>query len=71
MSARFLDAWLLIIGGAGLVAGFFARDLRNDVEMPMTDEELANKTPPTKLARTIYTLFCGGLFVYGLVDMFH
>ena len=37
----------------------------------MTDEEVANKTPPTKLARTIYILFCGGLFVYGLVAIFH
>ena len=35
-----------MIGGAGSVTGFFARDLRNDVEMPMTDEEVANKTPP-------------------------
>jgi hypothetical protein len=69
MSGRLLNAFLLVGGAAIVLNGLFGRDLRNDVEMPMTDEELADKTPPTKTARIIYIIFGGGLFVYGLVQI--
>jgi hypothetical protein len=69
MSSRLLWAALLVGGVAIVVNGFFGRDLRNDVEMPMTEEERADKTPPSKTARIFYILFGGGLFIYGLVEL--
>lgn len=69
MSSRILLATLLVGGAAIVVNGFFGRDLRNDVEMPMTEEERADKTPPSKAARVFYILFGGGLVIYGLVGL--
>jgi hypothetical protein len=69
MSARVVDAILLVVGAAVVINGFFGRDLRSDVEMPMTAEERADKTPPSKMARIFYILFGGGLFVYGVVQI--
>jgi hypothetical protein len=69
MSTRVVSAILLVVGAAVVINGFFGRDLRNDVEMPMTAEERADKTPPTKVTRVFYILFGGGLFVYGLVQI--
>lgn len=69
MSEKVVSAILLVVGAAVVINGFFGRDLRNDVEMPMTEEERADKTPPTKGARIVYILFGGGLFVYGLIQI--
>jgi hypothetical protein len=60
----------LVFGAACMVWGFFGKDLRNDVEMPMTEEEKTDKTPPSRTTRAFYILFAAGLFVYGLLT-FH
>ena len=57
----------LVLGAACMVWGFFGKDLRNDVEMPMTEEEKADRTPPSRTARALYILFAAGLLVYGLL----
>jgi hypothetical protein len=69
MSSKLLWAWALVIGAAVIINGFFGRDLRNDVEMPMTEEERADKTPPTLASRFIYVLCGAGLFIYGLIHI--
>jgi hypothetical protein len=69
MSSRWGWATALVIGAAVIINGFFGRDLRNDVEMPMTEEERADKTPPTLASRLIYVLFGAALFIYGLIHI--
>ena len=69
MSPKLLHALALVIGAAVILNGFLGRDLRNDVDMPMTEKEKADKTPPTKGARAVYILFGSGLFAYGLVQL--
>ena len=70
MSERLLSATLLIGGAAIVLNGLFGRDLRNDVEMPMTEAELADKTPPSKTARTMYIFFGLVLVIYGVFRLF-
>lgn len=69
MSSRLLWASALVIGAAVIINGLFGRDLRNEVEMPMTEEERADKTPPTFASRFVYVLFGAGLFIYGLIHI--
>jgi hypothetical protein len=69
MSSRWGWATALVGGAAVIINGLFGRDLRNDVEMPMTEEEQEDKTPPTLASRLIYVLFGAGLFIYGLIHM--
>lgn len=71
MNARLLDAMLLVGGAAIVINGLFGHNLKNDVEMPMTDEELADRTAPTKKARVVYLVFGAGLFLYGLISILH
>ena len=71
MSSRLLSATLLVVGAAVVINGFIGRDLRNDVEMPMTTEERADKTPPSTVARLIAVLFGLSLFIWGLINLLH
>jgi hypothetical protein len=71
MSSRLLSATLLVGGAAVVINGFIGRDLRNDVEMPMTMEERADKTPPSTVARLIAVLFGLSLFIWGLISLLH
>jgi hypothetical protein len=71
VSSRLLSATLLVGGAAVVINGFIGRDLRSDVEMPLTEEERADKTPPSKVARLIAILFGLSLFIWGLIHLLH
>jgi hypothetical protein len=71
VSSRLLPATLLVGGAAVVINGFFGRDLRSDVEMPMTKKEQADKTSPSIPARFIYILFGLSLFIWGLIHLLH
>lgn len=53
-----------------IVNGFFGKDLTNTADMPISDEELARRGPPTKVSRAVYIGFGMVLFVYGVVRIF-
>ena len=62
---RVSNVMALVGGIAIIINGVFGRDLRNDVEMPMSATELKDKHPPTKTARAAYILFGALLSSYG------
>jgi hypothetical protein len=71
MSSRLAWAILLVGGAAVFINGFIGRDLRSDVEMPLTEEEQADETPPSTVARLIAILFGLSLFIWGLINLLH
>ena len=68
MDSKLQGAMFIVLGLGCMFWGFFGNDLRNDVDIPMTEAERADRTPPTKLSRAIYILFSVGLFIYGLLS---
>jgi hypothetical protein len=71
ISSRLLSATLLVGGASVVINGFIGRDLRNDLEMPLTEEERADKTPPSTVARLIAIVFGLSLFIWGFVGLLH
>jgi hypothetical protein len=67
MDSRLSSAMCVVLGAACLAWGFFGKDLRNDVEIPMTEGEKADRKPPSRTARAFYILFAVGLLAYGLL----
>jgi hypothetical protein len=67
MDSRLSSAMCVVLGAACLALGFFGKDLRSDVEMPMTEAEKVDRTPPSRTARAFYVLFSACLLVYGLL----
>jgi len=65
-----IEDWgMLVFGLVCFIYGFFGRNLRNEVEMPMTEEQRANQTAPTLFARILYIVFAGAMFLWALSDL--
>jgi len=69
VNTRLEDATLLVVGLACFVYGFFGRDLRGEVEMPMTDEERADSRPTKLWARVLYILFASCMVLWAFYDL--
>jgi hypothetical protein len=71
MNSRLPWAIELVGGAAVVVHGFIGRDLWNYVEMPMTEEEQADRTPPSTAAKCICILFGLSLSIWGFLHLLH
>ena len=58
---RLIDCWVVVIGAACFVWGFYGKDLRNTADFPLTQEEREDHRPPSLAARFVYIAFSGAM----------
>jgi hypothetical protein len=63
---RGLYGGLIVVGLAVIMNGFVGKSLLNDVEMPLSQEELDNPQAPTRWARILYIVFGLLIVAFGI-----
>jgi hypothetical protein len=63
---RGLYGGLIVVGLAVIMNGFVGKSLLDDVEMPLSQEELDNPQAPTRWARILYIVFGLLIVAFGI-----
>jgi hypothetical protein len=71
MLSQVISAALIVGGTACVINGIFGKSLINDVEMPLSQEEIDNPRKTTRWQRVTYIIFALFLIGFGIFRLTH